>query len=138
MKLWRKAAEEITGFLDHGTDLTGELQFSGTLRIDGNFHGSIASGDILAIGEHATVHADIKVGEIEIYGQVFGNVEVERRAEIFASGRLRGDLMTRVLVVHEGGVIDGRSRMPAETTSESADLVRESPRLGSPELKTQT
>src|SRR5213596_945027 len=104
MKLWRKAAEEITGFLDQGTDLTGELQFSGTLRIDGNFHGSIARGDVLAIGEHATVHADIKVGEIEIYGQVFGNVEVGRRVEIFPSGSLRGDLMTPVLVIHEGGL----------------------------------
>jgi len=130
MKLWRKsAAEEITGFLDHGTDLTGELQFAGTLRIDGNFHGSIASGDILAIGENANVHADIKVGEIEIYGQVFGNIEVGRRAEIFPTGRLRGDLLTPVLVVHEGGVIDGRSRMPSDAPSAPAEIVRENTRV---------
>ena len=132
MKLWRKSAEEITGFLDHGTDLTGELQFSGMLRIDGNFHGSIASGDILAIGEHANVHADIKVGAIEIYGQVFGNVEVERRAEIFPTGKLRGDLQTPVLVVHEGGMIDGRSRMPSETSSEP-EMVRESTQVAPPQ-----
>jgi cytoskeletal protein CcmA (bactofilin family) len=143
MKLWRKTSEEITGFLDHGTHLTGELQFSGMLRIDGSFHGSIASGDILAIGEHANVHADIKVGEIEIYGQVFGNIEVERRAEIFPSGRLHGDLVTPVLVVHEGGIVDGRSRMPKDAEAAPAENIRESThvasaQVGSPQLESQS
>jgi cytoskeletal protein CcmA (bactofilin family) len=143
MKLWRKTSEEITGFLDHGTELTGELQFSGMLRIDGNFHGSIANGEILAIGEHANVHADIKVAEIEIYGQVFGNVEVTRRAEIFPTGRLHGDLITPVLVVQEGGIIDGRSRMPMDAASAPAETIRESTsvatsQVGSPQLESQS
>jgi cytoskeletal protein CcmA (bactofilin family) len=122
MKLWRKA-EVITGFLDHGTDLTGELQFSGTLRIDGNFHGSISNGDVLSIGENAKVHADIKVGEIEIYGYVVGNIEVTRRIEIFPTGRLRGDLVAPVLVVHEGGVFDGHSRMPSSNAGEESPIM---------------
>jgi len=125
MKLWRKA-EEITGFLDHGTDLTGELQFSGTLRIDGNFHGSISNGDVLSIGEHANVHADIKVGEIEIYGHVVGNIAVARRIEIYPTGRLRGDLVAPVLVVHDGGVFDGHSRMPSGADEESRVMVEHS------------
>jgi cytoskeletal protein CcmA (bactofilin family) len=113
MALWRKT-EQISGFLDQGTNITGELQFSNTLRIDGNFHGSITSGDALIIGEHAVVHADIKVGEIEIHGTVFGNVEAERRAEIASTGRLRGDLRTATLTIQAGAVLDGRSHMPAD------------------------
>ena len=133
MKLWRKS-EEITGFLDHGTDLTGELQFSGTLRIDGNYRGTIANGDTLAIGEHANVRADIKVGEIEIYGQVVGNIEVARRIEIFPSGQLRGDLIAPVLVIHEGGVFDGRSRMPSSNADEESPVLVEH---RSPQMQTQ-
>ena len=124
MKLWRKT-DQISGFLDQGTNITGELQFSNTLRIDGNFHGSISSGDTLIIGEHAVVHADIKVGEIEIHGQVFGNVEVKRRAEISSTGRLRGDLQTSILIVQAGAILDGRSHMAAE----SGRGVRESTRV---------
>ena len=127
MKLWRKT-EQISGFLDQGTNITGELQFSNTLRIDGNFHGSITSGDTLIIGEHAVVHADIKVGEIEIHGQVFGNVEVQRRAEISSTGRLRGDLQTSILIVQAGAVLDGKSHM---VTDSSARAVRESTRVAS-------
>jgi len=121
LKLRRKASsEEISGFLDRGTTLTGELQFSGTLRLDGNFHGSIHSGDILVIGEHADIHADIKVSEIEIHGRVFGNLEAKRRIEIYPTGRVRGDIQSPVLVVNPGGTLDGRSRM-VEEKDEGAD-----------------
>jgi cytoskeletal protein CcmA (bactofilin family) len=120
MKFRIKSSDQVSGFLDKGTNVTGELQFTGTLRIDGNFHGSISTGDVLIIGEHALVHADIKVGEIEIHGQVNGRIEAKRRVEITASGRLRGDVYTPVLSVSPGGMLDGRTQMsgdhPEETT----------------------
>src|SRR5688572_22238232 len=111
MKLRRDASEQICGFLDRGTNVTGELEYSGTLRIDGNFHGSISTGDILIVGEHAVVHADIKVGEIEIHGKVFGNIESTRKVELSPTGRVRGDIETPVLIINPGGMLDGKTRM---------------------------
>jgi len=118
MKLRLKTSEPVLGFLDKGTNVTGELEFAGTLRIDGNFHGSISSGDMLIIGEHAVVHADIKVGEIEIHGQIFGRVEATRRLEVSPSGRIRGDLCTPVLLVNAGAVLDGRIEMAGDGSQE--------------------
>jgi cytoskeletal protein CcmA (bactofilin family) len=120
----RKASsEEISGFLDQGTHVTGELQFSGTLRLDGSFHGSISSGDVLIVGEHAIIHADITAGAIEIHGRVSGNVEAKRSIEIFPTGRVCGDLRTPILVVQLGGILDGRSTMSAEKESLSTTSV---------------
>src|SRR5437016_6250722 len=120
MKFRLKSSDQVSGFLDKGTNFTGELEFAGTLRIDGNFHGSISTGDMLIIGEHAFVHADIKVGEIEIHGQVNGRIEAKRRVDVTARGRLRGDVHTPVLAISPGGVLDGRIQMaedqPDETT----------------------
>ncbi len=121
MKLRRKTpSEEITGFLDHGTDVTGELRFSGTLRIDGGFHGSITTGDILIVGEHAVLHADVKVGEIEVHGRIFGSIEAQRRVRIFPTGRVRGDIQSPMFILDAGGTFDGRSRMSAETEDAAA------------------
>jgi cytoskeletal protein CcmA (bactofilin family) len=119
MKFRLKSSDQVSGFLDKGTNVTGELEFAGTLRIDGNFHGSISTSDILVIGEHALVHADIKVGEIEIHGQVNGRIEAKRRVEITASGRLRGDVHTPVLAVTPGGVLDGRIQMAGDNPDET-------------------
>ena len=111
MKLRRKhGSDDFKGFLDHGTSVTGELTFSGTLRVDGNIHGSIATSDLLIVGERATIHADIKAGEIQVYGSVFGNIESTRRVEIYSTGKLRGDVRTPRLVIEEGGTFEGRSR----------------------------
>jgi cytoskeletal protein CcmA (bactofilin family) len=114
MKIWRGKEQQIAAFFDHGTNLTGELQFSGIVRIDGSFHGSIDGGDTLIVGSKAVIHADIRVREIEIHGQVFGNIEVGGRAEIHSSGSFRGDMHTPLLVIHPGGVLDGHSHMVAE------------------------
>ena len=122
MKFRRRDSEEISGFLDKGTNVTGELHFSGTLRIDGNFHGSISTDDILVIGEHATVHADIKVGDIEIHGRVYGNIDGKRRVEIYPTGRVRGDIRCPALVVNPGSVFDGRSIMAGDDEPDQASV----------------
>jgi len=126
MKIWRSKEQQIAAFFDQGTNLTGELQFSGVVRIDGNFHGSINGGEALIVGSNAVIHADIRVREIEIHGQVFGNINVGTRAEIHSSGSFRGDMHTPLLVIHPGGILDGHSHMVAETQS-TEEQFRESP-----------
>jgi cytoskeletal protein CcmA (bactofilin family) len=121
MKFRIKQSDQVSGFLDKGTNVTGELEFAGTLRIDGNFQGSISTSDNLVIGEHAVVHADIKVGEIEIHGQFFGRIEAKGRVEVFPSGRVRGDIHTSMLCVNPGATIDGGLHMTIERLDESTD-----------------
>src|SRR5436309_14287064 len=109
----KRTADHISGFLDKEASLTGELEFVGTLRIDGTFHGSISTDDILVVGDHAMVHADIKVGEIEIHGQVFGSIEAQRRVKIYETARVRGDLHTPVLALSTGAMLARRTSMSA-------------------------
>ena len=113
------SSEEVSGFLDQGTSVTGELQFSGTLRVDGEFHGSITTKDKLIVGERAQVHADIKAGEVEVYGSISGSVEGNRRVEIHPSGSITGDVHTPELVIEAGGILDGNSKMAGDRKAEA-------------------
>ncbi len=122
MRFRKPASEEISGFLDKGTTLTGELQFAGQLQIHGNFHGSITTNDILVVGEKAVIHADIKVGEIEVHGRVFGNIEAKKRIEIFPTGKVQGDVRASVLVIDSGAVFDGRSHMVGDKNESDAEV----------------
>lgn len=117
---WKSASDDFKGFLDHGTSMTGELSFSGTLRVDGDVHGSIKTTDLLIVGERATIHADIKAGEVQIHGSIFGNVEGNRRVEICSTGRLQGDVRTPQLVIEEGGSFEGRSRSTSDSDTEES------------------
>jgi len=120
MKLRHKQSDQVSGFLDKGTNVTGELEFAGALRIDGNFQGSVSTADNLIIGEHAIVHADIKVGEIEIHGQFFGTIQAKNRVVVFPSGRVRGDIHTPVLCVTAGALLDGGLRMADDRSDDAS------------------
>ena len=122
MKFHVNTSDEIAGFLDQGTSVAGELKFSGTLRIDGAFHGSISTDDTLVIGEHAVVNADIRVGEIEIAGQVFGRIEAKRRVEVLASGRVSGDIRTPELAITPGALLDARTQMAPDPVKKTIQL----------------
>jgi len=118
---------EISGFLDQGIELTGELHFTGILRLDGDFHGSISTEGRLVVGENAHVHADIKVAEIVIAGQVFGSIEAKRRLEILSTGRVQGDVHTPVLVVRPGSMLDGRTFMAFPETESAIGVLAVNP-----------
>ena len=130
MRFRFKQSGQICTFLDRGINLTGELETPGTLRIDGNFQGSISRADNLIVGEHAVIHADIKVGEIEIHGQCFGNIKAQNRVEIFPSGRVRADIRTPVLCVSPGAMLDGGIRMadekPDDPTASTGTIAEQS------------
>jgi cytoskeletal protein CcmA (bactofilin family) len=101
--------EDFNGFLAEGTSLIGDLHFSGTLHLNGNVRGSISTADVLIIGEHATVEAEIKAGEIQIYGKVAGNIQCAGRVEICETGHVRGDVRTPKLIIKEGATFEGKS-----------------------------
>jgi len=105
----KNVSSEFNGFLAHGTSLTGDLRFSGKLHLDGDFRGRIFTDGILVVGEKATLEAEIKAGEVQISGKVFGNVECARRVEIGPSGHIRGDVRSPKFIINEGGVFEGKS-----------------------------
>lgn len=97
--------------LGQGAVLEGKLTFKGTVRIDARFSGSIVTDDVLVVGEHARIDADISCGTIVIDGQVNGSVKATASVEVHPQGRLLGDVETPSLQVAKGAVLQGDVRM---------------------------
>ena len=94
-----------------GAVLEGKLTFKGTVRIDARFSGSIVTDDVLVVGEHAYIDADIACGTIVIDGQVNGSVKASASVEVHPRGRLLGKVETPSLQVEKGAVLEGDVRM---------------------------
>ena len=106
---------DLSGFLDRGISVKGEVSFKDTLRIDGRFEGTIRSGKTLIIGESADVNAEIEVNSLYVSGRLRGQAKVADRIELSSSARVESDLNTGILVVEEGAVFEGRCTMNKET-----------------------
>jgi cytoskeletal protein CcmA (bactofilin family) len=97
--------------LGAGAEFEGKLTFAGTVRIDAKFKGSIVTNDVLVVGEHARIDADITCGTVIVYGEVNGNISAKIAIELRHPARVRGDIETRSLLVEKGVLFQGHSKM---------------------------
>lgn len=109
------AKDEINAFLGSGTDYQGKLNFQGAVRIDGNFNGEVESEGTLVVGKEARVEGVLKVGQLVLSGKVTGEVYASEKAVLHKTANLQGNLITPVLVVEEGAVLEGRVTMTSPT-----------------------
>jgi cytoskeletal protein CcmA (bactofilin family) len=109
------SGESLNGFMDSGTEITGELRFRDTFRLDGKLKGKIFSEKMLIIGETAQVEADIECGVVSIKGTVTGQIQGREKIELLAGSKVYGRLSSPRLVIEEGAFFQGECDMRGAT-----------------------
>jgi cytoskeletal protein CcmA (bactofilin family) len=84
------------------------------VRIQGNARGSIESRQYIFVEAGAEVEADLSAEDITVAGSFNGKIECRRRLEITKTGRVQGHVTTALLIVEEGGLIDGELHMQGD------------------------
>ena len=107
---------DLNGFLDSGSNVSGELRFQTSFRVDGKFTGTVVSEGELIVGRGGEVDGDLRVGQVVISGTVSGTIRASRRVHLSATGTLLADIDTPVLIIDEGGFYKGGGSMAREET----------------------
>lgn len=102
---------QICAIIEEGCRFEGNLSFNGVVRIAGNVTGSIFSNDTLIISEGAIINADINANVILMSGTVKGNIKATSRVEIRKPARFEGSIMSPSLIVEEGVIFHGITKM---------------------------
>lgn len=102
---------KVSGFIDQDTEITGEVKFKESFRIDGKLKGKILSGNSLIIGEHGEIDGEINVNSIAINGKVKGTIEAKARVDIYSKGRVTGTIVSPKLIIEEGAFFQGSCKM---------------------------
>src|SRR5688500_10602641 len=116
----------LSGFVGHGTVLTGETNFQMMLRVDGHLTGSVTSdGGTLIVGTNGQVDANISVGVATVNGVINGDVIATEKIQLGRTARVMGNIATPRLVIEEGAIFEGgcnmlkaRETMEAEASAE--------------------
>ncbi len=99
------------------SQVNGKLRFEGAVQIDGTFTGNITTNDLLIIGEHAKITADINCGSAVVSGEVTGNITAIDSVELHGHARVKGDIATPTLAIDKGAVFDGIAKMLGTPTT---------------------
>lgn len=107
-----KPQGRIDSLIGAGTSLTGDVVFSGGLRVDGEIKGNVRSADdqptTLVISENARIEGEISVSHVVINGTVIGPVHSSEFLELQSRARVTGDVEYSTVEMHLGAVVQGR------------------------------
>ena len=106
-----KPCNTIDTLIGAKTEIKGDINFVGGLRVDGKINGNItAEGDgssTLVLSEHAEVDGNVDVPHMVLNGRIKGNIHCAERIELQPQAEIIGDLHYQVIEMALGASING-------------------------------
>lgn len=101
---------ELT-IISTGVVLEGNMKCTGNIRVDGTINGDIVAEGNITVGTNGKVVGEISANDINIGGKVDGIVRAQNKVVLEAKAMLKGELITKILVIEAGAQFDGTSKM---------------------------
>lgn len=115
----------VDSIVGQGTRLTGQLDLTGMLRIDGHFNGVVHTAGQVLIGRTGRTECTVQAGAVIVAGAMRGDIVATELVELRSTAQVVGAIRTPRLIVEDGGRFCGRCHAGgerAETAAETAAL----------------
>ncbi len=104
--------EHISTIIGAGTSFKGDLDVQGGIRVDGALYGELKATGKLAVGENGDVQSQkIDCLAAVIGGSVAGELTAPELVKLESNATFTGTITTKVLIVEQGAVFNGNTRM---------------------------
>lgn len=111
----RSTMEEVT-IISSGVVIDGKVTSNGNVRVDGVVKGDIIAQGNLTVGEHGSIQGQLTGETVSVGGKVEGTVNAKEKLVLESKAVLKGDLITKILVVEAGAIFEGRSSMGSQAS----------------------
>jgi cytoskeletal protein CcmA (bactofilin family) len=99
-------------------DIEGEISGQENISIEGQFQGNISLDQNDVFIEHnATVKAEIHAKNVQIKGQVEGNIFAAEQVHIEKNGRMNGDIFASRISIDDGAQFKGSVKIDTPDSS---------------------
>lgn len=102
--------DEVT-IISSGVVIDGRLSSNGNVRVDGVVKGDVKADGNVTVGENGEINGEIHAEVITVGGKVTGTVLGKEKIVLEPKANLKGDIVTKILVVEAGAKFDGNSNM---------------------------
>jgi cytoskeletal protein CcmA (bactofilin family) len=102
--------EDIT-IISNGVNIEGKVTSTGSIRVDGSLKGDLNAKGNVTVGEQGNINGEISANIVTIGGKVIGTVNAKEKLVLETKCILKGDIITKLLVIEAGAKFDGKSNM---------------------------
>ncbi len=104
-------------FIGPSVHVEGNFNSQGNIQVEGSVTGTIKTSANLAVGEQATINANIEAASAYVAGKIKGNLIIHDRLELSATSVVDGDISTKILVMADGAKLNGHCQMNGDLSS---------------------
>lgn len=125
-----ESPREVETIIGPSVKVEGDFVAAGDVIVEGAVVGTLRTDQHLRVGERAKITANVNAGSAIVAGEITGNLTVRENLEITGTGRVFGDIKTKVLTVAAGAALNGRCQVgeeprPAKPEPTAVKLPRE-------------
>ncbi len=105
---------ETSCTLGPNISVRGTLSGRENLIVEGRLEGSVNLEGHLTVAEVGVVHANIEVQNIDVYGEVAGDIVASETISIQKGSRVSGNVRAPRVLVHDGAHFEGTVTMDVD------------------------
>lgn len=94
--------------IGHGITMSGEIESCDLLVVEGTVEAALKGASILEISESGMFYGTVEINEATIAGKFEGDLTVNGRLTVRATGSITGAISYKELAVEAGATIDGK------------------------------
>ena len=120
---------QLSSLIAEGVEITGDVVFTGGMRIDGRVNGNIIGRSLdgkapalLVLSEKGRIEGSVRCGDAVVNGSVAGSLEIENFLELQSNAHVSGTIRYRHLRMDVGAVVQGQL-LQADATPASDNVV---------------
>ena len=104
----------VTTIIGQDTVIAGTITVENSIRIDGTLIGGITANGTVMLSNSGIVTGNVVASNAVIAGTVEGDMWIKEKAWIESTGKIHGDITTKILTIDEDAVFQGMSIMTRE------------------------
>jgi len=97
--------------LDSKSQIKGDLVLNSDVRIDGILEGNITTTGNVIIGEKGSLTGNVISNNFYLFGHFSGDADVTTRSVVHTTGKYFGRIITEIINIESGGIIDASISM---------------------------
>ena len=105
------SAARVDTLVGQGTEITGDLVFSGGLHVDGTIKGNVRAEEgstaLLILSEFGRIEGEVTVPNMVLNGEIVGDVFGSTRVELAPKARVTGSVYYNLIEMAIGAEVNG-------------------------------
>ena len=106
----------VINIIGAGTKITGDIETSGDIRIDGSLKGNLVTKGKVVVGNTGELEGKIVCNNSDVSGTVKGEIIVAEILSLKSTAKVYGNIKTNKLAVEPNAIFTGTCDMGGEST----------------------